>query len=206
VTREAFKAMISNGGEMTTAATAPADEVHYVFRDTSLGLALVAATTRGVRAVLLGTDRDDLSADLARRVPAAQRVAGGWMAAHLADDVARAIEAPGSVGDLPLDLAGTSFQREVWHALARIPAGATASYTELAAALGIPKAVRAVARACGANSIAVIVPCHRAVRSDGMLAGYRWGVERKRELLRREGGMSGSPVPSVMPVAARAGA
>jgi AraC family transcriptional regulator of adaptative response/methylated-DNA-[protein]-cysteine methyltransferase len=191
---------------MSTAAIAPVDEVHYVFRDTSLGLALVAATTRGVRAVLLGTDRDDLAADLARRVPAAQRVAGGWMAAHLADDVARAIEAPGSVGDLPLDLAGTAFQRQVWRALTRIPAGATASYTELAAALGIPKAVRAVAQACGANTIAVIVPCHRAVRSDGTLAGYRWGVERKRELLRREGGMSGSPAPSVMPVAARTGA
>jgi AraC family transcriptional regulator of adaptative response/methylated-DNA-[protein]-cysteine methyltransferase len=191
---------------MSTAAIAPVDEVHYVFRDTSLGLALVAATTRGVRAVLLGTDRDDLAADLARRVPAAHRVAGGWMAAHLADDVARAIEAPGSVGDLPLDLAGTAFQRQVWRALTRIPAGATASYTELAAALGIPKAVRAVAQACGANTIAVIVPCHRAVRSDGTLAGYRWGVERKRELLRREGGMSGSPAPSVMPVAARTGA
>jgi AraC family transcriptional regulator of adaptative response/methylated-DNA-[protein]-cysteine methyltransferase len=198
--------MISNGGEMTTARTAPADEVHYVFRDSSLGLALVAATTRGVRAVLLGTDREELAADLARRVPAAQCIAGGRMAAQIADDVARAIEAPGSVGDFPLDLAGTAFQRQVWHALARIPAGATASYTDLAAELGVPKAVRAVAQACGANSIAVIVPCHRAVRSDGTLAGYRWGVDRKRELLRREGGMSGSAAPSVMPVAARTGA
>jgi AraC family transcriptional regulator of adaptative response/methylated-DNA-[protein]-cysteine methyltransferase len=190
---------------MTTAATAPADEVHYVFRDSSLGLALVAATTRGVRAVLLGTDREELAADLARRVPAAQCIAGGRMAAQIADDVARAIEAPGSVGDLPLDLAGTAFQRQVWHALARIPAGATASYTDLAAELGVPKAVRAVAQACGANSVAVIVPCHRAVRSDGTLSGYRWGIERKRELLLREGAAAGSGRSSVTPVAARTG-
>lgn len=187
---------------MTTAATATADEVHHVFRATSLGVALVAATTRGVRAVLLGNDRDELAADLARRMPAARLVAGGWMAERLAGDVAAAIEAPGSAGDVPLDLAGTAFQRQVWHALARIPPGKTASYAELAVELGVPKAVRAVAQACGANSIAVIVPCHRAVRSDGTLAGYRWGVERKRALLQREGRMSDPHAPSVMPVAA----
>ena len=190
---------------MTTAATAPADEVHHAFRDTSLGIALVAATTRGVRAVLLGDDRDDLVADLARRVPAARLLAGGRMAEQIADDVAAAIEAPGSVSDLPLDLAGTEFQRQVWHALTRIPPGATASYTDLAAQLGIPKAVRAVAQACGANSVAVIVPCHRAVRSDGTLSGYRWGIERKRELLLREGAPAGSGRSSVTPVAARTG-
>lgn len=172
---------------MSTASNDTADEIHHVFRDTSLGIALVAATAQGLRAVLLGNDREELVADLARRFPGSRLSRGGAAAERMADRAVAAIEAPGSMSDLPLDLAGTAFQRQIWHALARIAPGTTASYTDLAAGLGIPRAVRAVAQACGANHVAVIVPCHRAVRSDGALSGYRWGVERKRELLLREG-------------------
>jgi AraC family transcriptional regulator of adaptative response/methylated-DNA-[protein]-cysteine methyltransferase len=96
------------------------------------------------------------------------------------------IEAPGIGLDLPLDLRGTAFQERVWQALRAIPAGSTASYAEIAQRIGSPRAVRAVAQACAANALAVAIPCHRVVRSDGNLSGYRWGVERKRELLARE--------------------
>ena len=105
-----------------------------------------------------------------------------------ADRIVRFITAPGENFDLPLDIRGTAFQARVWRALQKIPLGKTASYTEIAAALGQPKAVRAVAQACAANKLALIVPCHRVIRSDGDLGGYRWGVERKRALLARERG------------------
>lgn len=160
--------------------------IEYVFRETSLGLALVAATARGVRAVLLGDDRTELEADLRRRSNGTPLQAGGPMADRFADSVVTVIESPGAEAAIPLDLAGTDFQRQVWDALMHIPPGATASYGEIAERIGAPGAVRAVAQACGANSVAVVVPCHRAVRSDGALAGYRWGVDRKRALLAKE--------------------
>jgi AraC family transcriptional regulator of adaptative response/methylated-DNA-[protein]-cysteine methyltransferase len=103
------------------------------------------------------------------------------------------IEAPATGHDLPLDLRGTAFQQRVWQALQRVPAGATISYTALARRIGAPTAARAVARACGANALAVAIPCHRVVRTDGSLSGYRWGVERKRTLLAREGAREGEP-------------
>jgi AraC family transcriptional regulator of adaptative response/methylated-DNA-[protein]-cysteine methyltransferase len=169
-----------------TVSAATQGGIEYVFRETSLGLALVAATARGVRAVLLGDDRTELEADLRRRSNGTPLQAGGPMADRFADSVVTVIESPGAEAAIPLDLAGTDFQRQVWDALMHIPPGATASYGEIAERIGAPGAVRAVAQACGANSVAVVVPCHRAVRSDGALAGYRWGVDRKRALLAKE--------------------
>jgi AraC family transcriptional regulator of adaptative response/methylated-DNA-[protein]-cysteine methyltransferase len=171
---------------MSAATRGDGAGIEYVFRETSLGLALIAATGRGVRAVLLGDDRAELEADLRRRSGATLLQAGGPMADRFADSVVTVIESPGAEVAIPLDLAGTDFQRQVWDALMRIPAGTTASYGEIAERIGAPGSVRAVAQACGANGVAVVVPCHRAVRSDGALAGYRWGVDRKRALLAKE--------------------
>lgn len=152
----------------------------------ALGAILVAASERGVCAILLGDDPDALVRDLQDRFAAAEFVGGdaafeGWMAR-----VIGLVEAPGRGLDLPLDIGGTAFQQRVWEALRRIPVGTTASYAEVARAIGMPAAVRAVAMACGANALAVAIPCHRVVRSDGALSGYRWGVARKRALLARE--------------------
>lgn len=152
----------------------------------ALGAILVAASERGVCAILLGDDPDALVRDLQDRFAAAELVGGdaafeAWMAR-----VIGLVEAPGRGLDLPLDIGGTVFQQRVWEALRRIPVGETASYAEIARAIGLPAAVRAVAMACGANALAVAIPCHRVVRSDGALSGYRWGVERKRALLARE--------------------
>ncbi|MBP6834664.1 MAG: methylated-DNA--[protein]-cysteine S-methyltransferase [Deltaproteobacteria bacterium] len=153
----------------------------------SLGLALVAWTDRGVRAVLLGDDRAELTHDLQARLPGASLVAVEASADDPLSRVIALIESPRVAQPIAIDAGGTAFQRSVWEALREIPAGSTASYTDLARRLGRPSAVRAVAGACAANPLAVVVPCHRAVRSDGTLAGYRWGVERKRALLSREG-------------------
>jgi AraC family transcriptional regulator of adaptative response/methylated-DNA-[protein]-cysteine methyltransferase len=154
----------------------------------SLGHVLVAATERGVCAILLGDDPAALAADLAGRFPHARLTEpdpafAGWVAAvvRFVDDPARA-EGLG----LPLDVRGTAFQRRVWEALRQIPPGQTASYADVAARLGSPRAVRAVAGACGANPLAVAIPCHRVVAKSGGLGGYHWGVERKQRLLERE--------------------
>jgi len=165
----------------------PAQPLAYAFTGCTLGTALVAAGDAGVRAVLLGDDRDALLADLQRRFPAAALVEGGGDVRALAGRVARAMEDASRADDVALDPAGTAFQRDVWRALRDIPAGTTSTYTEIARRIGRPASVRAVAQACAANPIAVIVPCHRVLRSDGGLSGYRWGVERKRALLEREG-------------------
>jgi AraC family transcriptional regulator of adaptative response/methylated-DNA-[protein]-cysteine methyltransferase len=152
----------------------------------SLGSILVAATERGVCAILLGDDPDLLLRDLQDRFPKAELIGGDAAFEATVAQVVGFVEAPGTGLDLPLDIGGTAFQQRVWQALRAIPAGRTASYAEVADAIGEPAAVRAVARACGANPIAVAIPCHRVVRSDGGLSGYRWGVERKRDLLDRE--------------------
>ena len=155
--------------------------------ESSLGLVLVAATNAGVAAVLIGDDRAALRGDLARRFPGATFHDGSASAAALAGRVARAIDtAVDDQAAIPLDLRGTEFQRAVWRALRAIPRGSTATYAEIAKTIGQPTAARGVAQACAANPIAVLVPCHRVVRSDGGLSGYRWGVERKRTLLDRE--------------------
>lgn len=156
----------------------------------SLGAILVAATERGVCAILLGDDPDALVRDLQDRFPAAALIGGdaafeGWMAQAIG-----LVEAPARPHGLPLEIGGTVFQQRVWQALRAIPPGTTATYADVARAIGAPRASRAVALACGANAIAVAIPCHRVVRSDGSLSGYRWGVERKRDLLAREGGGS----------------
>ncbi|MFC3712673.1 bifunctional DNA-binding transcriptional regulator/O6-methylguanine-DNA methyltransferase Ada [Sphingoaurantiacus capsulatus] len=160
--------------------------IRFAVGDCSLGTVLVAATDKGVCSILLGDDPDTLVRDLQDRFGAAELVGGDADFEKTVAQVVGLIDAPGAGLSLPLDVRGTAFQQQVWEALRRIPAGRTASYAEIALAIGRPAAVRAVAQACGANSLAIAIPCHRVVRSDGDLSGYRWGVERKRELLSRE--------------------
>ncbi|MCB0022555.1 MAG: methylated-DNA--[protein]-cysteine S-methyltransferase, partial [Caldilinea sp.] len=150
-----------------------------------LGWVLVAATDRGLCAIDLGDDPEALEAGLRERFPkAAIRHDPGF--SDWTQQVVRFLNAPERGLDLPLDIQGTAFQRRVWTALRAIPAGSTLSYTEVAERIGEPKAVRAVAGACAANKLAVAIPCHRVVRQNGNLSGYRWGIERKRKLLARE--------------------
>jgi AraC family transcriptional regulator of adaptative response/methylated-DNA-[protein]-cysteine methyltransferase len=160
--------------------------IRFVTVETPLGWALVAATDRGICMTALADNRESLEASLRQRFPAAKVIAEDGGLKDWADRIVRFITAPDRNLDLPLDIQGTAFQARVWRALQKIPLGKTASYAEIAAALGQPKAVRAVAQACAANKLALIVPCHRVIRSDGDLGGYRWGVERKRALLARE--------------------
>jgi AraC family transcriptional regulator, regulatory protein of adaptative response / methylated-DNA-[protein]-cysteine methyltransferase len=162
------------------------ETIRFVTVATPLGWALVAATERGVCLTALGDDRDRLAATVRERFPAAELVAEDPRLRDWAERIVRFITAPSHTLDLPLDIRGTAFQARVWRALQRIPLGQTATYTEIARALGQPTAVRAVARACAANNLALLVPCHRVIREDGDLAGYRWGLERKRALLDRE--------------------
>jgi len=159
--------------------------MRFAVAPSSLGTVLVACSERGVSAVLLGDDGAELEEEIVRRFPGATRSDDPSTTA-LARRVVEAIESPAATDDLPLDLQGTAFQRDVWNALRAIPAGRTATYAEVAERIGRPSAVRAVGQACGANTVAVLVPCHRVVRGDGSLSGYRWGVERKRALLERE--------------------
>ena len=154
----------------------------------SLGSILVAATDRGVCAILLGDDPKALERDLEQRFPKARMSAGDRGFEQWVAKVVGFVEEPARGLDLPLDIRGTAFQRRVWEMLRAIPPGETASYAEIAARLGKPRAARAVAGACAANALAVAVPCHRVVASNGELAGYRWGVARKRRLLERERG------------------
>lgn len=160
--------------------------IRFACGETSLGAVLVAATPKGIAAVLLGDDRQTLLGDLRRRFPKRALIGDKRGLADLVAKIVGVIEAPSARFEMALDPQGTPFQQKVWAALRAIGPGATVSYTAIAARIGLPKATRAVARACGANPIAVIVPCHRVVRSDGGLSGYRWGAERKRALLGRE--------------------
>jgi AraC family transcriptional regulator, regulatory protein of adaptative response / methylated-DNA-[protein]-cysteine methyltransferase len=162
-------------------------EIRFAVGDCSLGSILVAQSAKGVCAILLGDDADALVRDLQDRFPRATLVGGD---AKFEQTVARVIgfvENPADGLGLPLDVRGTAFQQRVWQALREIPAGSTATYTEIAARIGAPNGARAVAQACGANPLAVAIPCHRVVSTDGSLSGYRWGVERKRNLLQKEG-------------------
>ena len=161
-------------------------EIRFAVGECSLGSILVAMSERGVCAILLGDDPDALARNLQDRFPRATLVGGDTEFEHLVARVVGFVEAPGLGLDLPLDVRGTAFQQRVWQALRAIPAGATASYTEIARRIGAPRSARAVAQACAANPLAVAIPCHRVVRNDGDVSGYRWGVERKRALLRRE--------------------
>jgi AraC family transcriptional regulator of adaptative response/methylated-DNA-[protein]-cysteine methyltransferase len=161
-------------------------EIRFAVGQCSLGAILVAQSARGVCAILLGDDPRALVRELQDRFPAAELIGGDSAFEQLVAHVVAFVEAPGLGLALPLDLRGTAFQLRVWQELQRIPAGQTASYADIARRIGAPRAVRAVAGACAANALAVAIPCHRVVRSDGALSGYRWGVARKRTLLERE--------------------
>jgi len=160
--------------------------IRFAVGQCSLGAILVAQSQRGICAILLAEDPEQLVRDLQDRFPKAQLIGGDTGFEQLVAQVVGFIEAPALGLNLPLDVRGTAFQQRVWQALREIPPGTTVSYTQIAERIGAPKAVRAVAQACGANRIAVAIPCHRVVRRDGDVSGYRWGVERKRELLQRE--------------------
>jgi AraC family transcriptional regulator of adaptative response/methylated-DNA-[protein]-cysteine methyltransferase len=161
-------------------------EIRFAVGECSLGSILVAQSARGVCAILMGDDPDELARDLQDRFAHARLVGGDAEFEQLIAKVVGFVEAPRLGLDLPLDVRGTAFQQRVWQALREIPVGKTVSYTDLAKRIGLPKSVRAVAQACAANALAVAIPCHRVVRNDGALSGYRWGVERKRALLERE--------------------
>jgi AraC family transcriptional regulator of adaptative response/methylated-DNA-[protein]-cysteine methyltransferase len=160
--------------------------IRFAVGQCSLGAILVAATQKGICAITLGDDPDALVRDLQDRFPKAQLIGGDREFEQLVARVVGLVETPAQDFDLPLDMRGTAFQQRVWQALRKIPAGKTATYTDIAKRIGRPKAVRAVAAACAGNPIAIAIPCHRVVRLDGDLAGYRWGVARKRALLAKE--------------------
>ncbi len=160
--------------------------IRFVVGACSLGAILVAATDKGICAIELGDDPDALVRDLQDRFASARLIGGDQAFEQFVAKVVGFVEAPAQGLDLPLDIRGTAFQQRVWNALRDIPAGSTASYSQIAQRIGKPKAVRAVAQACASNAIAVAIPCHRVVRTDGSVSGYRWGIARKRALLARE--------------------
>ena len=161
-------------------------EIRFAIGECSLGAILVAQSERGVCAILLGDNPDHLARDLQDRFKQANLIGGDHDFEHVVATVVGFVEAPRIGLNLPLDIRGTAFQQRVWQALRSIPSGQTASYTDIARLIGAPNSMRAVAGACAANALAVAIPCHRVVRNDGGLSGYRWGVARKRALLERE--------------------
>jgi AraC family transcriptional regulator, regulatory protein of adaptative response / methylated-DNA-[protein]-cysteine methyltransferase len=199
VTEAIFDAGFNSGGRFYATADqvlgmTPTDyraggartEIRFAVGECSLGSILVAKSAKGVCAILLGDDPDQLTRDLQDRFPRAHLIGADADFEELVAKIVGFVETPAVGLDLPLDVRGTAFQQRVWQALRKIPAGSTASYSDIAQRIGAPKSVRAVAQACAANAIAVAIPCHRVVRNDGALSGYRWGVARKRALLARE--------------------
>ena len=171
---------------ITSRHDAPLEAIVFATRESTLGIVLAARSAAGICAILIGSEIAELTADLATQFPQSPLVRNDR---KLDDDLAkilRFIETPASGLDLDLDIHGTPFQRRVWDALCAIPTGRTVSYAALARRIGAPRAVRAVANACAANAIALAIPCHRVVRSNGTVSGYRWGVERERALIARE--------------------
>jgi AraC family transcriptional regulator of adaptative response/methylated-DNA-[protein]-cysteine methyltransferase len=162
------------------------EEIRFAVGEISLGAILVASSRKGVAAILLGDDPNGLVRELQDRFPKARLIGADRDYEALVARVVGFIEAPGLGLDLPLDVRGTAFQRRVWQALQGIPIGRTVSYTEIAQRIGSPKAIRAVASACAANHLAVVIPCHRVVRNDRSPSGYAWGVERKQALINKE--------------------
>ena len=177
-------------------AGAPGLTIRFALGECSLGSILVAATDRGVCALFCGDEPEPLLRDLERRFPQAELLGADPAFEALAARVIGAVEGSGQGAALPLDLRGTAFQQRVWRALSAIPSGQTRTYAQVAAAIGAPSSSRAVAQACGANPVSVLIPCHRVIRKDGGISGYRWGVERKRALLARE---AGAPAPGAEP-------
>jgi AraC family transcriptional regulator of adaptative response/methylated-DNA-[protein]-cysteine methyltransferase len=199
VTEAVYDAGFNSGGRFYAAASAElgmrpvafrtggaGERIRFAVGECSLGSILVAATERGVCAVEFGNDPNALVHGLERRFPRAQLVGGDPAFEQTVADVVSLVERPTVGARLPLDVRGTAFQRRVWQALRRTAPGSTVSYTDIAKHIGMPNSVRAVARACASNPTAVIIPCHRVVRKDGSLSGYKWGIERKRTLLERE--------------------
>lgn len=199
VTEALYEAGFGSSGRLYEAADAalgmtpgayrrggPEQDLYFALGECSLGSVLVAQSSRGVCAILLGDEPQALLEDLQRRFPRANLIGADADFERCVAQVVGFIEAPALGLDLPLDVRGTAFQQRVWQALGQIPPGSTASYAQIAALIGAPGAVRAVAGACAANCLAVAIPCHRVVRSDGGLSGYRWGVARKQQLLDRE--------------------
>ena len=162
------------------------EEIIFALGQTMLGAILVASSKKGVVAILLGDDPDKLLRELQDRFPKAKLIGADKEYQKLVARVVGFIEVPNQGLNLPLDIRGTAFQQRVWRALQQIPAGTTVSYAEIAKKIGSPKSLRAVAKACAANNIAVVIPCHRVVRTDGSLSGYAWGIDRKRDLIDRE--------------------
>ena len=171
---------------ITSQRDASLEEIAFATGNSSLGTVLVARSAHGICAILIGSEAGELTADLALRFPQGALVRDHQKLNGDLGKILRFIEMPAQGLDLELDIHGTPFQRRVWDALCAIPSGRTVTYAALAHRIGEPSAARAVANACAANAIALAIPCHRVVRSDGTLSGYRWGVERKRELLARE--------------------
>ena len=167
--------------------------IRFAIGECSLGAILVAQSEQGLCAIMLGDEPEELARLLQDRFPQAELVGGDREFEQTVAQVIGFVEAPRIGLDLPLDVRGSAFQQRVWRALQQIPAGQTASYSDVASRIGAPKAVRAVAQACAANPLAVAIPCHRVVRTDGSLSGYRWGVERKRLLLEREASQAPHP-------------
>jgi AraC family transcriptional regulator of adaptative response/methylated-DNA-[protein]-cysteine methyltransferase len=161
-------------------------QIGYTITSTSLGKVLVAATERGVSAIYLGENEKALVEELRKEYAKAEIVRSTDGHENWIREVVRRVEGNAPSVDLPLDVQATAFQRRVWQELQKIPLGTTRTYTQVAKALGKPRSVRAVARACATNPVSIVVPCHRVVRTDGTLAGYRWGLQRKQKLLERE--------------------
>jgi len=162
------------------------EELQFAIGESSLGFVLVAQSGKGICAVLLDSDPRALTRDLQNRFPNATLIGSDSQLENLVAKVVTFVEDPWRDLDVPLDVRGTEFQQRVWKALGAIPVGSTASYSDVANKIGLPKSFRAVAQACAANALAVVIPCHRVVSSDGALSGYHWGVDRKRNLLKRE--------------------
>ena len=172
--------------QLPTATRAMQAQIRFAVGQCWLGAILVAASERGVCAILIGDDADALLDDLRTRFPRAELLAGDAQFKLLLATVVGFVQAPRQGLEVPLDVRGTAFQQQVWQVLQAIPVGSTLSYSAVAQRIGAPKSARAVAQACAANALAVAIPCHRVVRNDGGLSGYRWGVERKQALLARE--------------------
>ena len=202
VTEAIYKAGFNSSGRFYAASTSllgmtpsryraggAQESLRFAIGQCSLGAILVASSDQGVAAILMGDDPGALARDLQDRFPNAHLVGDDGDYEKLVAQVVGVVEAPQAGLKLPLDIRGTAFQQRVWQALREIPTGQTASYASVAARLGAPKAARAVAGACAANALAIAIPCHRVVRNDGALGGYRWGVERKRVLIEREAGV-----------------
>ena len=168
--------------------------IRFAVGECSLGSILVAATARGVCAILLGEEPEPLVHELQDRFPNAELIGGDDEFEALIGTVIGFVESPAGDLDLPLHVRGTAFQHRVWRALRGIPAGSTASYADIARSIGAPKAARAVAQACASNWHAVAIPCHRVVRANGGLSGYRWGIERKRKILDSESRVQSKPL------------